>query len=88
MWKKQKITDNLKTTSLSHSTKQGNSNSNINNRVIEIGDSISTNNKGYEDKKNVIILGDSAIKHVNGYDIAGKLNKRKVCVKSSSGEKV
>ena len=37
-----------------------------------MGDSISINNGGDEDKrrqKNVIILGDSVIKHVNGYDI-------------------
>ena len=85
---KTKINDNVKTTSLSHSTKQGNSNSNISNRVTETGDSIGTNNRGYEDKKNVIILGDSIIKHVNGYDVAGKLNNCKVFVKSFSGAKV
>ena len=38
--------------------------------------------------KNVIILGDSIIKHVNGYDVAGKLNNCKVFVKSFSGAKV
>ena len=48
---KTKINDNVKTTSLSHSTKQGNSNSNISNRVTETGDSIGANNRGYEDKK-------------------------------------
>ena len=53
-----------------------------------MGDSISVNNGGHEDKKNVIILGDSVIKHVNGYDIARKLDKCKVFVKSVSGAKV
>ena len=48
---KTKINDSVKTTSLSHSTKQGNSNSNISNRVTETGDSIGANNRGYEDKK-------------------------------------
>ena len=67
---KTKITDNVETTSLSHSIKQGDSNSNISNRVKKMGDSISTNNREHEDKKNVIILGDSVIKHVNGYDLA------------------
>ena len=33
-------------------------------------------------KKKDNILGDSIIKHVNGYDIAGELNKCKVFVKS------
>ena len=42
-----------------------------------MGDSISINNA---DKKNVIILGNSVIKHVNGYDIARKLDKYKVYV--------
>ena len=46
-----KITDNIKTKTLSHSTKQGNRNSNISNRVKEIGDNISINNRGHEDKK-------------------------------------
>ena len=86
---KTKITDNVKTTSLSHSsTKQGNTNNNISNRVKEMGDSISTNNTGYEDKKNVTILGSSIIKHVIGYDVARKLNKCKVFVKGFSGAKV
>ena len=85
---KTKINDSVKTASLSHSTKQGNSNSNISNRVTETGDSIGANNRGYEDKKNVIILGDSIIKHVNGYGIARTLNKCKVSVKSFSGAKV
>ena len=60
---KTKITNNVKTTSLSHNTKQGNSNINISNRVKEIRDSINTNNRGHKDKKNVIIFGDSIIKH-------------------------
>ena len=51
MKKKKKITDNVKATSLSHRTKQENSNSSISNRVKEIEDSISINNRGYEDKK-------------------------------------
>ena len=85
---KTKNTDNVKTTSLSHSTKRGNSDSNIRNRVNEMGDSINTNNRRHEDKENVVILRDSIIKHVNGYDIAGKLNKCKVFVKSLSGAKV
>ena len=88
MKRKKKITDNVKVTSLSHRTKQENSNSSISNRVKEIESSISINNRGYEDKKNVIILGDSIIKHVNGYDVAGKLNNCKVFVKSFSGAKV
>ena len=45
-----------------------------------MGDSFSINNGEREDKKNVIILGDSVIKHVNGYDIARKLDKYKVYV--------
>ena len=53
---KTKITDNVNTTSLSHSTKQGNSNSNISSRVKEIGNSISTNNRGYEDKKRMLLF--------------------------------
>ena len=53
-----------------------------------MGDSISTNNTGYEDKKNVTILGSSIIKHVIGYDVARKLNKCKVFVKGFSGAKV
>ena len=53
-----------------------------------MGDSFSINNGEREDKKNVIILGDSVIKHVNGYDIARKLDKCKVFVKSFSGAKV
>ena len=79
---KTKITNNVKTTSLSHSTKQGNSNSNISNRIREMQNSIGSNIKGLEDKKNVNILRDNIIKHVNGYDIAEKLNKCKVFVKS------
>ena len=50
-----------------------------------MGDSISTNNRKHKDKKNIIILGDSVTEHVNGYDIAGKLNKCKVFVKRFSG---
>ena len=85
---KTKITNNVETTSLNHSTKQGDSNSIISNIVKKMGDSISINNGGHEDKKNVIILGDSVIKHVNGYDIARKLDKCKLFVKSFSGAKV
>ena len=48
---KTKITDNVKIASLSHSTKQGNSNSNIINRVKKMGGNISTNNRGHEDRK-------------------------------------
>ena len=48
---KRKMNDNVKTKSLSHSTTQGNSNSNISNRVKKIEYSICTNNGGYEDKK-------------------------------------
>ena len=44
--------------------------------------------KGMKAKKNVIMLGDSTIKHVSGYDIARKLNKCKVFVKCFSGAKV
>ena len=44
--------------------------------------------EGTKTKKNVIILGDSVIKHVNGYDIARKLDKCKLFVKSFSGAKV
>ena len=48
---KTKITNNVKTASLSHSTKQDNSNSNISNRIKETRNSIGPNNKGLEDKK-------------------------------------
>ena len=65
---KTKTTDIVKTASLGHSTKQGDSNSNINNRVKEIWNNINTNNRGLENKKNLVILGDSIIKHVNEYD--------------------
>ena len=58
---KTNITNNVETTSLNHSTKQGDNNSNISNRVKKTGDSISLNNGGHEDKKNAIILGDSII---------------------------
>ena len=51
---KNEITYNVETTSLSHSTKQGDSNSNIGNRVKKMGDSISTNNRGHEDKKKLL----------------------------------
>ena len=33
-------------------------------------------------------MGDSIIKHVTGYDVAGKLNECKVFVKSFSGAKI
>ena len=52
---KAKITDNVKPASLSHSTKQGDSNSNISNRVKKMGGSISTNNKGHEGKKKMLL---------------------------------
>ena len=48
---KTKITDNVKIASLSHSTKQGNSNSNIINRAKKMGGNISTTNRGHEDKR-------------------------------------
>ena len=50
-WKKRKSPTNVKVRSLSHSTKQGNSNNNISNRVEEMGDNISSNNRGHQDKK-------------------------------------
>ena len=53
---KAKTTNNVKTASLSHSTKQGNSNTNIRNRKTTRGDNINTNNRGYEDKKKKILL--------------------------------
>ena len=81
-----KTIDNIKTTSLSHSAKPGNSNSNIRNRVNEMRES-SINNSAHEDKKESI-LGDSIIKHVNSFDTAGKLNKCKVLVKRFSGASV
>ena len=71
---KTKIIYNIETASLNHNTKQGDNNSNIGNRVKNMEDSISINNGGHEDKKNVIILGDSVIKHVNGYVLARKLD--------------
>ena len=40
------------------------------------------------DKKNIVILGDSMIKHVNWYDISKKLKNCKVYVKGFSGSKV
>ena len=43
-----------------------------------------SNNGIDEDTKNVFILGD-IMKHVNGWDIAGKLGKRKAFVKSFCG---
>ena len=48
---KAKITDYVETTSLSHSTKQGDSNCSIINRVKKMGDRIRTNNRGHKDKK-------------------------------------
>ena len=40
------------------------------------------------EKKNIVILGDNMIKHVNGYDMSKKLKNCKVYVKSFSGFKV
>ena len=40
------------------------------------------------EKNNIVILGDSMIKHVNGYDMSKKLENCKVNVKSFSGSKV
>ena len=40
------------------------------------------------DKKNIVILSDTMIKHVNGYDMSKKLKNCKVYVKSFSGSKV
>ena len=40
------------------------------------------------EKKNIVILGDNMIKHVNGYDMSKKLKNCKVYVKSFSGSKV
>ena len=48
---KTKITDNVENTSHNQSTKQGDSNSNISNRVKKMGDTISINKGGHEDKK-------------------------------------
>ena len=48
---KTKITNNVEATSLSHSTKQDENDRNISNRVKKMGDSISINNGGHEDKK-------------------------------------
>ena len=52
-WKKQKLPKRhlVKSTSLDHSAKQGNSNSYVSNRVKEMGDIISTNNGGHEETK-------------------------------------
>ena len=44
--------------------------------------------EGMKTKKNVIILGDSVIKHVNDYVIERKLDKCKVFVKIFSGAKL
>ena len=85
---KTKITDYVETTSLSHSTKQVDSNCNISKRVKKIGDRICTNNRGHEEKKSAIILGGSVIKHVNTYDTAGNVNKCKGFAKSFSRAKV
>ena len=85
---KTKITDYVETTSLSHSTKQNDSNCNISNRVKKMRDRISTNNRGHEEKKSAIILEDSVIKHVNTYDTAENVNKCKVFAKRFSGAKV
>ena len=40
------------------------------------------------EKKNIVILGDSMIKHVNGYDMSKKLKNCKAYVKSFSGSNV
>ena len=48
---KTEITYSVETTSLNHSTKQGDNNSNISNRVKKMGDSIGINNGGNENKK-------------------------------------
>ena len=40
------------------------------------------------EKKNIVIRGDSMIKHVNGYEMSNKLENRKVNVKHFSGSKV
>ena len=48
---KTKITNSVETTSLRHSTKQGDSSNNISNRIKRMADNISTNNRGHRDKK-------------------------------------
>ena len=52
-WKKQKLPKRhlVKSASLDHSAKQGNSSSYVSNRVKEMGDIISTNNGGHEETK-------------------------------------
>ena len=45
-------------------------------------------NKSDTAEKNVVILGDSIVKHVNGWEIAKKLPNCKVYAKSFSGAKV
>ena len=40
------------------------------------------------EKDNIVIFGDSMIKHVNGYDMSKKLKHCKVYIKSFSGSKV
>ena len=53
---KTEITYSVETTSLNHSTKQGDNNSNISNRVKKMGDSIGINNGGNENKKKMLLF--------------------------------
>ena len=50
----------------------------------ELKESLQKNGK----KKRVFILGDSILKHINGYEITKKLDNCKVYVKSFSGGKI
>ena len=53
-----------------------------------IGGYVNTNNRAHEEKKNVVILGDSIIKYLNAWDTAVKLKKCKLFVKRLLGTKV
>ena len=57
-----------------------------NHRSVKKSDNSSTS--VISNKKNIVILGDSMIKHFNGYDMSNKLKNCKVYVKGFSGSKV
>ena len=82
--KQMPFTDDL---TLQHETTQADHTANI--KAKNNHHSVKKNNNSstsvISDKKNIVILGDSMIKHLNGYDMSKKLKNCKVYVKRFSG---
>ena len=73
-------------TELTQADHTGNIKAKDNHRSDKKSNNLSTS--FISEKKNIVILGDSVIKHVNGHDMSKKLKNCKVYVKSFSGSKV